>query len=53
MNKEFYLVNQGEQQYLVCIDEEFIETRKIMTPITSKKFEIGSWKFLKCRYVVK
>ena len=44
MNKEFYLV---------CIDEEFIETRKIMTPITSKKFEIGSWKFLKCRYVVK
>ena len=53
MNKEYYLVNQGEQQYLVCIDEEFIETRKIMTPITSKKFEIGSWKFLKCRYVVK
>ncbi len=52
-DKEFYLVNQGEQQYLVSIDDEFIETHKIMTPITSQKFEIGSWKFLKCRYVVK
>ena len=53
MDKEFYLVARAENQFLVTVTDEFIETRKFTKPITADKFEIGNWKFTKCKYEVK
>ena len=48
LDKEFYLVNQGDKQFLVIISDEFIESRELTQKITEKKFEIGDWKFINC-----
>lgn len=48
LDKEFYLVNQGDKQFLVIISDEFIESRELTQKITEKKFEIGEWKFINC-----
>ena len=53
MDKEFYLVARDGKQFLVIVTDEFIETRKFTKPITADKFEIGNWKFTKCKYEVK
>ena len=53
MDKEFYLVTRDGKQFLVTVTDEFIETRKFTKPITADKFEIGNWKFTKCKYEVK
>ena len=53
MDKEFYLVARAGNQFLVTVTDEFIETRKFTKPITADKFEIGNWKFTKCKYEVK
>ena len=48
VDNEFYLIEQGEQQYLAVVTSEFIESRKLAKKISSKKFEIGDYKFLNC-----
>lgn len=53
MDKEFYLVARAGNQFLVTVTDEFIETRKLTKPITADIFEIGNWKFTKCKYEVK
>ena len=53
MDKEFYLVARAGNQFLVTVTDEFIETRKLTKPITADKFEIGNWKFTKCKYEIK
>lgn len=53
MDKEFYLVQQGEKQYFVTVTDEFVESRRLAKQITADKFEIGNWKFTKCAYEVK
>ena len=53
IDKEFYLVTRDGKQFLVTVTDEFIETRKFTKPITADKFEIGNWKFTKCKYEVK
>ena len=53
IDKEFYLVARDGNQFLVTVTDEFIETRKFTKPITADKFEIGNWKFTKCKYEVK
>lgn len=50
MDKEFYLVEKDEKQFLVTITDEFVETRQLAKRITAEKFEIGNWKFTKCSY---
>ena len=45
MDKQYYLVNHNNQQFLVMITDEFIESRELNPKITDKKFEIGEWKF--------
>jgi len=52
MDKEFYLVEKDGKQFIVTITDEFIETRQLAKRITSEKFEIGNWKFIKCTYEV-
>lgn len=53
MDKEFYLVARDGKQFFVTVTDEFIETRQLAKQITADKFEIGNWKFTKCRYEVK
>ena len=53
LDKEFYLVTEGDQQYFVTVTDEFIESRRLVKHIVSDKFEIGNWKFVKCKYEVK
>ena len=51
-DKEFYLVERNEAQFLVTVTDEFIETKKILVPITTEKFEIGNWKYMNCGEVI-
>ena len=53
MDKEFYIVMQGDKQYFVTVTDEFIESRRLVKHIVVDKFEIGNWKFVKCKYEVK
>ena len=53
LDKEFYLVTEGDKQYFVTVTDEFIESRRLVKHIAADKFEIGNWKFVKCKYEVK
>ena len=53
MDKEFYIVLEGDKQYFVTVTDEFIESRRLVKHIVADKFEIGNWKFVKCKYEVK
>jgi transcriptional regulator with XRE-family HTH domain len=44
-DKEFYLVNDSDKQFLVTVTDEFIESRQLASKITDKKFCIGEFKF--------
>ncbi|MGI6725302.1 MAG: helix-turn-helix domain-containing protein [Christensenellales bacterium] len=46
LDKEFYLVNQGQRQYLVVVTNEFMESRELGERVTQKKFEVGNFKFI-------
>lgn len=48
LNKEFYLVKQGQRQYLVMVTNEFLESRELAEPMTEKKFQIGNFKYTNC-----
>ena len=52
-DKAFYLVEEDENQFLVMVTDEFVESRKLVKRITDKKFEIAQWKFTKCAYKLK
>lgn len=52
-DNQYYLVEQGEKQFLVLVTDEFIESRDLVQKQHSNKFEIGSTKFIKCSYEVK
>ena len=53
MDKEFYLVARDGKQFLVTVTDEFVETQQLAKQITADKFEVGNWKFTKCKYEVK
>ena len=53
LDKEFYLVEQEEQQFFVTVTDEFLETRLMEPPITQSKFRLGDWSFIRCNYEVK
>jgi hypothetical protein len=46
-DKEFYLVNDDDKQFLVTVTDEFIESRQLASKITDKKFCIGEFKFVR------
>ena len=48
LDKEFYLVRQGQRQYLVMVTSEFLESRELAEPMTEKKFQIGNFKYINC-----
>lgn len=39
MDREFYLVNQAEQQFFVTVTDEFIESRRLGEKITVREFQ--------------
>ena len=52
-DNSFYLVEKESEQLFVTVSNEFVETRKLSKRITSDKFTIGQWKYIKCKYTVK
>lgn len=48
LDKEFYLVRQGQRQYLVMVTSEFMESRELAEPMTEKKFQIGNFQYVNC-----
>ena len=53
LDKEFYLVTEGEKQFFVTVTDEFVESRRLVKHFAADKFEIGNWEFIKCKYEVK
>lgn len=53
LDKQYYLVEQGDKQFLVLVTDEFIESRELVQKQHANKFEIGDMKFTKCTYEVK
>lgn len=47
-DKEFYLVIDGEKQFLITATDEFIESRQLSRNISERKFVIGGFKFVDC-----
>lgn len=47
-DKEFYLVNQSDNQFFVIVTDEFIESRQLAVKFTNKKFSIGNFSFVNC-----
>ena len=53
LDKEFYLVELGEEQYFVTVTDEFLETRLLEQKMTESNFRLGDWNFIRCHYEVK
>lgn len=47
-DKEYYLIEQGEKQFLVYVSDEFIVSRELAHKQHGNTFEIGNIKFIKC-----
>lgn len=47
-DKEFYLVNQADGQFLVVVTDAFIESRLLAHRITDRKFSLGNFSFVDC-----
>lgn len=52
LDKEFYLVSDGNRQYLVMVTNEFVESRELSEMMTEKKFEVGNYRFVNCGPVI-
>lgn len=50
LDREFYLVEKDGAQYFVTVTDEFVETRRLVTPVFTDKFEMGNWEFVKCKF---
>ena len=53
LDKQYYLVEQGDKQFFVLLTDEFIVSRELVQKQHAGKFEIGEMKFTKCAYEVK
>ncbi len=52
-DNEYYLVEKEGKQLFVQVSDDFIETKTLAKRITSDKFDIGEWTYIKCKYAVK
>lgn len=53
IDKEYYLAEQDNKQFLVVITDDYIESRELSPKQYSRKFEIDGIQFTKCAYTVK
>lgn len=51
VDREFYLVNAADQQFLVTVTDEWMESRQLAERITAKRFEIEGFSFVDCGVV--
>mgnify|MGYP006934508846 CR=1 FL=1 len=49
LDKEFYLIEKDDKQFFVIVTDEFVETHRLLKRIDDSKFELGNWKFVKCK----
>lgn len=52
MDKQYYLVEEGDKQFLVLLTDEFIVSHELAQKQSAGKFEIGNIKFTKCTYEI-
>lgn len=55
LGTEYYLVVNGEKQFLVMVSDEFIESHELVQKFPTErnsKFEIGNLKFINCGLIV-
>lgn len=52
-DKQYYLVERGDKQFLVLVTNEFIVSHELIQRQYANKFEIGDIKFTRCSYKVK
>lgn len=52
LDKEFYLVEKADRQYVVTVTDEFIQTQLLETPLRENSFILNGWSFIKCNYEV-
>lgn len=48
LEKEYYLIRQGSQQFLAVVTDELFECRKLPEPVLEKAFQIGDLLFTDC-----
>ena len=48
LEKEYYLIRQGGQQFLAVVTDELFESRKLLEPVLEKAFQIGDLLFTDC-----
>lgn len=48
LEKEFYLICRGEQQFFAVVADEWMESRKLPQKISEKEFQIGDLLFADC-----
>lgn len=48
----YYLVNQGSRQFFVEVNEEFLISTSMASPITKNKFYIGDRQYMRIRYEI-
>ena len=53
VDKQYYLAEQGEKQFLILVTDEFIVSRELARKQYSDKFEIDNVRFTNCSYEVK
>lgn len=52
VNDVFYLVNQGDKQFLVLVNDEYMEIKELVDKIIDKKFSIGNYNFKNCGPII-
>lgn len=52
VDKEFYLVNTDDRQFLVMVTDEFIESRQLAGKVSENSFVIGNFKFTVCKKTI-
>ena len=51
MEKDFYLVDQGIDQYFVTVTNTTLEIRPLPQKLTEKTFHLGTWRFIRCDHL--
>ena len=50
-DRNFYLVEQGNEQFFVTVTDAFLEIQPLDPKQSGKAFTLGSWTFVRCDYL--
>ena len=51
LERDFYLVEQEEDQFFVTVGAGFLEIRLLIPKQTGKTFRLGNWSFIRCDHL--